>query len=71
MGCELRVEIVGDTDEGEALLDLICDETGIGYEPLPGGGRFFFAAAVDADAKAQLASLLDRSAEDWRQHVSF
>jgi len=71
MGCQLQIEIVGDEDKGETLLDLICDETGTGYEPVPGGGWFFFASTDDAAARAQLATLLDRSADDWREHVSF
>ena len=62
---------MGDAERGAALLDLICDEMGVGYEPVSGGGRFYFNAADRTDAKARLEDLLDRKADDWRDHLRF
>jgi hypothetical protein len=71
MACELRVKVVGDADRGQALLDLICDETGVGYQPLGRGGRFYFNLPERADAEARVESVLDPRADDWRDYLSF
>ncbi|MGH2966839.1 MAG: hypothetical protein ACRDMH_15850 [Solirubrobacterales bacterium] len=71
MGCELRIEVVGDEDRGREILDLITDETGIGHEPANGGGRFAFLAADCAEVREGLSGLLDRRTDDWRDHLSF
>jgi hypothetical protein len=71
MACELRVKVVGDADRGQALLDLICDETGVGYQPIARGGRFYFNVPDRADAEARVESVLDPRADDWRDYLSF